>query len=116
MSDRARLPLALLAPFQFVHPLLSAPYLSPPISYTLLTAQAEKMRWEGEITPLLNWLCAALFPSFPSVAALPPLDLTYHVTVSRKRFPQKMVPTATTVSSIGDPTTILQAPQRKYQM
>ena len=66
--------------------------------------------------PLLTWIRAALLPSFPSVAALLPLHLAYHVTVIRKRLLQTMVPTETTVSSIGSPTIIIQAPQSTHQL
>ena len=55
-NDRAYLPLASLAPLQFLHPLLAAPYLSPPTAYTLLTAQAAAMRWEDKMETFLTWL------------------------------------------------------------
>ena len=41
---RTNLPLASLAPLQFLRPLLLAPYLSPPTTYTLITSQAAALQ------------------------------------------------------------------------
>ena len=115
-NDRAHLPLAALAPLQFVYPLLAAPYLYSPAAYTLLTAQAVAMRWEEKMAPLLTWIRVTLLPSFPSVTALPPIKLADHITVIQECLLQTMVPTATPVVSRVAPTIIMQAPQRTHQL
>ena len=55
-NDRANLPLASLSPLQFLRPLLSSPYLSPPTTYTLITAQAAALQSEDKMVPFLTWL------------------------------------------------------------
>ena len=112
---RAHLPLAVIAPLQFVKPLLSAPYLSPTAVYTFLTAHAAEMRWEEKMELLIPYLLATLLPSFLSATALLLLKLADHVTVSRKRLLQMMLPMATPVVSEGAPTIIMQAPQLMQQ-
>ena len=68
------------------------------------------------MAPLLTWIRATLLTSFRSVTALSPIELVDHVTVSRKRLLQTMVPTATPVVSGGVPIIVMQAPQRTHQL
>ena len=55
------------------------------------------------MAPFLTWI--------PSAAALSPLELTYNVTVIRKRLLQTMVTTVAVFSPRESPTIIIQAPQ-----
>ena len=99
--NTAILPLDLLAPLQFIRPILAAPYLFSSSVYTLTVEQVTDLQWEVHIMLLLKWPQEALLPAFPSAAALPPLDLVDHVNVSRKILLIQMVTARYQLAQLG---------------
>ena len=54
VSEKARIPIACIAPLALVHLLLTAPYLSPAAAYTLLSVRAAAYSWDAPLAPLMK--------------------------------------------------------------
>ena len=91
-NDHREISLVSLKPLQFIHPLLSFPFIPPTSAYTLVSTWAGYLQWEGRMEPLMTWLRDTLMPSFPAVESLTPLDMECHVTIGKKWLLQQVVP------------------------
>ena len=107
-AKTTRLTRACITPLLLAHPLLTAPYLSPAAAYTLLSAKVNAWKWDAPLEPLLTWLRASLYRIFPGVTSLPPLELAYHITVSRQTLQIQMVPRIPAGPAAPTPTYIIQ--------
>ena len=56
---------ACIAPLTLAHPLLTAPYLSPPAAYALLAARVHARKWDAPLKPFMTWLRASLYATRP---------------------------------------------------
>ena len=60
-AERASIPLACVVPLALTHYLLTAPYISPAATYTLLSARTAAWNWDAPLAPLMRWIRASLY-------------------------------------------------------
>ena len=92
VDEQARIPLACIALLALVHPLMTAPYLSPSAAYTLLLARASFWSWDDPLAPQMKWLRESLYQTCLRVKFLPPLEMDDQITVGRQNLQQQLVP------------------------
>ena len=90
-ADRVSIQLACIAPLVLIHLLLTAPYMSPAAAYTLLSARTAAWNWDYPLAPLMKWLRASLYQTFPGVTSLPPLEMSDHITVGQQTLQRQLV-------------------------
>ena len=75
---------ACISPLTLAHPMLTAPYLSPDIAYTLLLEISTAWNWDAPLAPLMRYLRASLYQTCPGVKSLLPFDMADHITASHQ--------------------------------
>ena len=116
-TEIARIPLACITPLALIHPLLTAPYMSPAATYTLLSARNASWNWEAPLAPLMRWLRASLYQMCPGVPYLPPLEMYNHITVVRQTLQRQLIPRipAGPATPAPAPTYIVHQSQQVFQ-
>ena len=61
------LPRACITLLTLVQPILTAPYLSPVAAYDILAARVHTNKWDVPLKPLMTWLRASLYATYPGV-------------------------------------------------
>ena len=54
VAEQACIPLACITPLALLHPILTAPYLSPAATYTLLAERVTDWSWDTPLAPLMK--------------------------------------------------------------
>ena len=115
-NNRLDLLLVFLAPLHFIHPILSAPYLSPPSGVHTdhrTSCQSTVGRPDGTISHMAEISSPTTLTGFHSYTATR-VGISHHS--AHKRLLQHMVSTAAYITPRGDPTIIMQAPQLTHQV
>ena len=107
-EDTSWIPRACIAPLALAPPLITAPYLSPAVAYTLLLERVTSWNWDAPLAPLMKWLRASLYQACLGVKYLPPLELADHITVIRQTLQRHMVPRNRARPSTPAPPYIVQ--------
>ena len=110
--DQACIPLTCITSHALVHPLMTAPYLSPAAAYTLLSARVTAWIRDAPLAPLMKLIKASQFQTCPAVKSLLPLEMSDHITVVRQNLQQHLVPRTPAGPEKSAPTYIMHQSQQ----
>ena len=89
--ERECILIACIAPLDFTHPLLNAPYMSPAAGYTLISVRTAAWNWDAPLAPRMRCLRSSLYQMCSGVKSLSNLDMANYITVGRQNLQRQLV-------------------------